>query len=75
MEYEILSYAEKIDIINQRILNLEKHIFHNEMLLSEHDTIGLFDEEGVSALNMQISVYTQQVYVLNQLKNGIDQIG
>jgi hypothetical protein len=45
------------------------------MLLSEHDTIGLFDEEGVSALNMQISVYTQQVYVLNQLKNGIDQIG
>jgi hypothetical protein len=71
MEYELLSSTDKVEIINQRILNLEKHIFHNELLLSEHESIGLFDEEGISALNMQISTYTQQISVLEQLKNNI----
>jgi hypothetical protein len=71
MEYELLSSTDKVEIINQRILNLEKHIFHNELLISEHESIGLFDEEGISALNMQISTYTQQISVLEQLKNNI----
>lgn len=71
MEYEQLSSADKIDMINQRIFNLEKHIFHNEMLLSEHEDIGLFDEEGLEALNMQISTYTAQIAVLEGLKNSI----
>ena len=71
MEYELLSYTDKVEIINERILNLEKHIFHNELLISEHESIGLFDEEGISALNMQISIYTQQISVLEQLKNNI----
>jgi hypothetical protein len=71
MEYELLSSADKVEIINERILNLEKHIFHNELLISEHESIGLFDEEGISALNMQISTYTQQISVLEQLKNNI----
>ena len=71
MEYEKLSSADKVDIINQRIFNLEKHIFHNEMLLSEHVDIGLFDEEGLEALNMQIATYTAQISVLEGLKNSI----
>jgi len=71
MEYELLSYTDKVEIINERILNLEKHIFHNELLISEHESIGLFDEEGISALNMQISIYTQQISVLEQLKSNI----
>jgi len=68
MEYEQLSSAERVDMIDQRILNLEKHIFHNEMLLSEHDSIGIFDEEGLDALRMQIATYSEQIEVLNQLK-------
>jgi hypothetical protein len=71
MEYELLSYTDKVEIINERIINLEKHIFHNELLISEHESIGLFDEEGISALNMQISIYTQQISVLEQLKSNI----
>jgi hypothetical protein len=71
MEYELLSSTERVEIIDQRILNLEKHIFHNELLLSEHESIGLFDEEGISALNMQISMYAQQISVLEQLKSNI----
>jgi hypothetical protein len=71
MEYEMLLSTEKIDMIDQRILNLEKHIFHNEMLLSEHDTVGLFDQEGLEALNMQISTYMQKILVLKELKNNI----
>lgn len=71
MEYELLSSTDKVEIINERILNLEKHIFHNELLLSEHESIGLFDEEGISALNMQISTYAQQISVLEQLKSNI----
>ena len=71
MEYDLLSSTDKVEIINERILNLEKHIFHNELLLSEHESIGLFDEEGISALNMQISMYAQQISVLEQLKSNI----
>jgi hypothetical protein len=71
MEYEMLSSTERIEIIDQRILNLEKHIFHNEMLLSEHDGIGLFDEEGLDALRLQIDTYSDQIVVLKQLKNSI----
>jgi hypothetical protein len=71
MEYEHLSSADKTDMLNQRIFNLEKHIFHNEMLLSEHEDIGLFDEEGLEALNMQIATYTAQIAVLEGLKNSI----
>jgi hypothetical protein len=71
MEYEMLSSTERIEIIDQRILNLEKHIFHNEMLLSEHDSIGLFDEEGLDALRLQIDTYSEQIIVLKQLKNSI----
>ena len=67
----MLLSTEKIDMIDQRILNLEKHIFHNEMLLSEHDTVGLFDQEGLEALNMQISTYMQKILVLKELKNNI----
>jgi len=71
MEYDLLSSTDKVEIINERILNLEKHVFHNELLLSEHESIGLFDEEGISALNMQISMYAQQISVLEQLKSNI----
>lgn len=68
MEYEILSSTEQIDMIDQRILNLEKHIFHNEMLLAEHEDIGLFDEEGLEAINLQIATYSEQIVVLKNLK-------
>jgi hypothetical protein len=71
MEYEMLSSIERIEMIDQRILNLEKHIFHNEILLSEHDSIGLFDEEGLDALRLQIDTYSEQIVVLKQLKNSI----
>lgn len=71
MEYEQLSSADKIDMLNQRMFNLEKHIFHNEMLLAEHESITLFDEEGLEALNMQIATYSAQIAALEELKNGI----
>ena len=70
MEYEMLSPTERIEMIDQRILNLEKHVFHNQMLLSEHDSIGLFDEEGLEALRMQIDTYSEQILVLKDLKSA-----
>lgn len=71
MEYEQLSDQNKIDIINERILNFEKHIFHNELLLAENGTIELFDNEGLEALNMQISTYTEQIDVLKGLRSTL----
>jgi hypothetical protein len=71
MEYELLSSIDKIDMINQRIFNLERHIFHNEMLLAEHDNVSLFDEQGLEALNIQIATYAAQIEALEYLKNGI----
>lgn len=71
MEYELLSDTDKIDILNERMLNLEKHIFHNEVLLTEHESIGLFDQEGLESLNMQIATYTAQILVLEELKKDI----
>jgi hypothetical protein len=71
MEYELLSDKDKIDILNERMLNLEKHIFHNEVLLTEHESIGLFDEEGLTSLNMQIATYTAQIAVIEEIKSTI----
>jgi hypothetical protein len=73
MEYEALSPSDRINMINERILNLEQLKFHNETLLLEHEAIGLFDEESVVSLNAQISMYTQQVSVLGQIKISIEQ--
>jgi hypothetical protein len=73
MEYEMLSTTDRINMINERILNLEQLKFHNETLLLEHEAIGLFDEESVVSLNAQISMYTQQVSVLGQIKTSIEQ--
>jgi hypothetical protein len=73
MEYEALSPSDRINMINERILNLEQLKFHNETLLLEHEAIGLFDEESVVSLNAQISMYTQQVSVLGQIKASIEQ--
>lgn len=74
MEYEMLSNQEKIEILNERMINFEKLIFHNEVLLIEHQSIGLFDEEGLTSLNMQIATYTAQIAVLEELKNSIQAI-
>ena len=73
MEYEMLLPADKIKIINERILDIERHIFHVETLLLEHEALGLFDEEGVLSLNAQVSTYTQQISVLGQIKRSIEQ--
>ena len=73
MEYEMLSATDRINMINERILNLEQLKFHNETLLLEHEAIGLFDEEGVASLNAQISVYAQQVSALGQIKASLEQ--
>ncbi len=73
MEYEALSPSDRITMINERIINLEQLKFHNETLLLEHEAIGLFDEESVASLNAQISMYTQQVSVLGQIKTSIEQ--
>jgi hypothetical protein len=72
MEYELLLPEEKIKIINERILDLERHVFHNETLLLEHESIGLFDEESVVSMNTQNSMYTQQISALRQIKNSIN---
>jgi hypothetical protein len=69
----MLSTTDRINMINERILNLEQLKFHNETLLLEHEAIGLFDEESVVSLNAQISMYTQQVSVLGQIKTSIEQ--
>jgi hypothetical protein len=71
MEYEMISSIEKIEIINERITNLEKHIFHNEMLILEHENINIFDEEGLLAINMENNLYAQQILVLKTLRNSI----
>jgi len=71
MEYEQLSHEGKIDMINDRILNLEKHIFHNEMLLAENNSIELFDAEGLESLGLQIATYEEQVSALKDLKNTL----
>jgi hypothetical protein len=73
MEYEMLLPADKIKIINERILDIERHIFHVETLLLEHEELGLFDEEGILSLNAQVSTYTQQISVLGQIKRSIEQ--
>jgi hypothetical protein len=73
MEYSMLSTTDKINMINERILNLEQLKFHNETLLLEHEAIGLFDEESVISINAQISMYTQQVSVLGQIKVSLEQ--
>jgi|LakMenE01Jun11ns_1017448.scaffolds.fasta_scaffold9742320_2 hypothetical protein len=73
MEYELLLPEEKIKIINERILDLERHIFHNETLLLENESIGLFDEESVVSMNTQNSRYTQQILVLGQIRDSINQ--
>lgn len=69
----MLSATDRINMINERILNLEQLKFHNETLLLEHEAIGLFDEEGVASLNAQISVYAQQVSALGQIKASLEQ--
>ena len=69
----MLSTTDRISIINERIINLEQLKFHNETLLLEHEAIGLFNEEGIASLNAQISVYTQQISVLGQIKISIQQ--
>jgi hypothetical protein len=71
MEYSLLSYEEKIGIINERILNLEKHIFHIELLIQEGEATGSFDEEGLEGLGSQITAYIDQVSVLKQIKQGM----
>jgi hypothetical protein len=73
MEYEMLSTTDRINIINERIINLEQLKFHNETLLLEHEVIGLFNEEGIASLNAQISMYAQQISVLGQIKISIQQ--
>jgi hypothetical protein len=73
MEYSLLSNEEKISIINERISNLEKHIFHNEILLLENQSIDLFDEEGLIAINTQNNTYTQQILVLKELKETLQE--
>jgi hypothetical protein len=71
MEYSILSDEEKISIINERILNIEKHIFHIELLIQEGEHSGSFDEEGLDGLQSQITVYIEQISALKQIKQDL----
>jgi hypothetical protein len=71
MEYSLLSNAEKTSIINERILNLEKHIFYIELLIQEGESTGSFDEEGLDVLESQITAYVEQISVLKQIKQDI----
>lgn len=71
MEYSLLSDIEKLIIINERIFNLEKHIFHFELLVQEGETTGSFDEDGLESLQSQIAAYTEQISVLKQIKQDM----
>lgn len=71
MEYEMLSNLQKIEIINQRIVNYEQSIFYIEMLLAEHEDISLFDEESISSFNAQVAMYIDKISALNKLKQDI----
>jgi hypothetical protein len=71
MEYKMLSNAHKIEIIDQKIFNYEQLIFHIDMLLAEHESTGLLDEESINSSNAQVVMYIDQISALNQLKQDI----
>lgn len=71
MEYSLLSDEEKISIINERIVNLEKHIFYLELLMQEGESTGSFDEEGLASLQSQVMAYTEQISVLKQIRQDV----
>lgn len=71
MEYSLLSDEEKISIINERIVNLEKHIFYLELLMQEGESTGSFDEEGLTSLQSQVMAYTEQISVLKQIRQDV----
>ena len=71
MEYILLSNEEKIDIVNQRIVNFEKNIFLLELLIQEGQSTGSFDEAGIEGLQSQITAYIEQISVLKQIRQDI----
>ena len=71
MEYILLSNEEKINIVNERIINFEKNIFYLELLIQEGESTGSFDEEGIESLQSQIESYVEQISVLKQIRQDL----